>query len=288
MANSSNNNKVQVVELDDEIEGGHVDTTDYYFVKVGEPVPIKLQDSNFDLGSPPSQPLAVSEIHGLIVVAHSGGFCVARTKDVIASAKDIKEKGSGSSIQELSVVDVPIGKVHILAISTDNSTLAAAIASHVHFFSLNSLLKKESKPSFSCSLDQSSFVSDLRWRKKSENSFVVLSNSGNLYHGAVDGSLKDLMDNVDAVEWSVKGKFVAVARKKVLCILSSRFKERLCMPLSSKKGFGDSEVNCSIKGLCLILLKFPSIDSFLCLWHAITVFPYSRRGLVFCLVRVLQ
>ncbi|KAG2675323.1 hypothetical protein I3760_13G178000 [Carya illinoinensis] len=247
MANSSNNNKVQVVELDDEIEGGHVDTTDYYFVKVGEPVPIKLQDSNFDLGSPPSQPLAVSEIHGLIVVAHSGGFCVARTKDVIASAKDIKEKGSGSSIQELSVVDVPIGKVHILAISTDNSTLAAAIASHVHFFSLNSLLKKESKPSFSCSLDQSSFVSDLRWRKKSENSFVVLSNSGNLYHGAVDGSLKDLMDNVDAVEWSVKGKFVAVARKKVLCILSSRFKERLCMPLSSKKGFGDSEVNCSIK-----------------------------------------
>ncbi|KAF5448069.1 hypothetical protein F2P56_033569 [Juglans regia] len=247
MANSSNNNKVKVVELDDEIEGEHVDTTDYYFDKVGEPVPIKLQDSNFDAGSPPSQPLAISEIHGLIVVAHSGGFCVARTKDVIASAKDIKEKGSGPSIQELSVVDVPIGKVHILAISTDNSTLAAAIASDVHFFPLNSLLNKESKPSFSCSLNQSSFVSDLRWRKKAENSFVVLSNSGNLYHGAVDGPLKDLMDDVDAVEWSVKGKFVAVARKKVLCILSSRFKERLRVPLSWKKGFGDSEVNCSIK-----------------------------------------
>lgn len=149
MANGSNNNKVKVVELDDEIEGGHVDTTDYYFVKVGEPVPIKLQDSNFNAGSPPSQPLAVSEIHGLIFVAHSGGFCVAKTKDVIASAKDIKEKGNGPSIQELSVVDVPIGKVHILAISTDNSILAASIASHVHFFSLKSLLNKVRYSTFS-------------------------------------------------------------------------------------------------------------------------------------------
>lgn len=146
MANNSNSDNAKVVELGDKIEGGRVDTTDYYFDKIGEPLPIKPEDSNFDVGSPPSQPLAVSERHSLVFVAHSGGFCVARTKDVIASAKDIKDKGSGRSIQELSVADVPIGKVHILAISNGNSTLAASIASGVYFFSLDSLLRKVSLP----------------------------------------------------------------------------------------------------------------------------------------------
>jgi nuclear pore complex protein Nup214 len=50
------------------------------------------------------------------------------------------------------------------------------------------------------------------------------------------------------VEWSVKGKFVAVARKNVLTILSSRFKECLCMSLSFKSLLDDSDVNCSAKG----------------------------------------
>lgn len=235
----------QIIELEDEIEGERVDTSDYYFHKIGDSVPIHSDsDPIFDPESPPSQPLAVSERLGLIFVAHSNGFCIARTKDVIASAK---ASSSSSSIQELSIVDVPIGKVHILAISTDNSTLAASIASHIHFFPLSSLLNKEVKPSFSCSLDESSFVKDFKWRKKSGNSYVVLSNSGKLYHGVVDGPFKHVMDDVDAVEWSVKGKFVAVARKNVLTILSSRFKECLCMSLSFKSLLDDSDVNCSAK-----------------------------------------
>lgn len=57
---------------------------------------------------------------------------------------------------------------------------------------------QELKPFFSCSLDESSAVKDFRWSKKSDNSYVVLSNSGKLYHGAVDGTFKDVMDNVDA------------------------------------------------------------------------------------------
>ena len=57
---------------------------------------------------------------------------------------------------------------------------------------------QEVEPSFSCSVDETSFVKDFRWRKKSENSYVVLSNSGKLYHGAVDGPFKEVMANVDA------------------------------------------------------------------------------------------
>lgn len=67
---------------------------------------------------------------------------MARTEAVIELAKEIKEKGSGSSIQELSVVDVPIANVRILALSTDSSTLAASVGGDIHFFSVDSLLNK--------------------------------------------------------------------------------------------------------------------------------------------------
>ncbi|KAK4608191.1 hypothetical protein RGQ29_001836 [Quercus rubra] len=249
----------KMIELQDEVEGEFVNNTDFYFDQIGEPLPIKPFDSDsdpiFDLQALPSQPLAVSELHRLIFVAHSDGFCVARTKDAIDSAKS----SPSSSIQELSIVDVPIGKVHILALSTDNSTLAASVASNIHFFSVSSLLNREVEPSFSCSVDDASFVKDFRWRKKSENSYVVLSNSGKLYQGAVDGPFKEVMDNVDAVEWSAKGKFVAVARKNVLSIMSSRFKERFCMSLSFKSLIGDSDCSAKVDSIrwvrpdCIIL-----------------------------------
>lgn len=36
------------------------------------------------------------------------------------------------------------------------------------------------------------------WRRRLETSFLVLSNHGKLYHGALGAPLKDVMDNVDA------------------------------------------------------------------------------------------
>lgn len=62
------------IPLEDGDEGEHVQTTDYYFEKIGEPVPVKLNDSIIDPESPPSQPLAVSESFGLIFVAHLSGW----------------------------------------------------------------------------------------------------------------------------------------------------------------------------------------------------------------------
>ncbi|CAL5343793.1 unnamed protein product [Camellia sinensis] len=237
-----------IVELDEEVEGDHRGSDDYCFVGIGEPVPVSGYDPEFDPESPPSQPLAVSErFGGLIFVAHSTGFCVTRTKDVIESAKEIEEKGIGLSIQELGVVDVPIGKVYILALSANSSTLAASIGGDIHFFSVSSLLDKEQNPSFSCSLNDSSCVKDMRWTKKLENFYVVLSNHGKLYYGASQDPLKYVMDNVDAVEWSVKGDFVAVTRKNILSILSSKFKQKFSMALSFKSWIGDSDLNCTIK-----------------------------------------
>lgn len=49
-------------------------------------------------------------------------------------------------------------------------------------------------------------------------------------------------------DWSVGGKYVSVARKNILSILSSKFKERLSISLSFDSWIGDSDVNCSVKG----------------------------------------
>ena len=69
---------------------------------------------------------------------------MARTQDVIDAAIGIKEKdsSSSSSIQHVSLVDVPIGKAHILTLSTDSSTLAVSVDAHIYLFHVHSLLNK--------------------------------------------------------------------------------------------------------------------------------------------------
>lgn len=61
------------IQLDDELEGEHVSTTDYFFLKIGDAVPLKANDFDFDHENLPSIPLAVSERFGLIFVAYSSG-----------------------------------------------------------------------------------------------------------------------------------------------------------------------------------------------------------------------
>lgn len=67
---------------------------------------------------------------------------MARTKEIVSAAKALKEKGSGSSLQELSVIDVPLPQVNILALSADSSNLAASSGGKMHIFSVSSLLDK--------------------------------------------------------------------------------------------------------------------------------------------------
>ncbi|XP_038892124.1 nuclear pore complex protein NUP214 isoform X2 [Benincasa hispida] len=240
-----------LIPLEDAGEGEQVVRNDFYFQKIGRPVPVKLGDSIFDPETPPSQPLALSESSGLIFVAHLSGFFVVRTKDVIASAEEIKNGGTGSSVQDLSIVDVSIGKVHILALSTDDSILAAVVARDIHLFSVQSLLDKAETPSSSCSITDSSCIKDFKWTRKLEDSYLVLSKHGQLYQGSANGSLTHVMHDIDAVECSVKGKFIAVAKKDTLTIFSHKFKERLSMSLLPSSGNGETDTDFTVKVDCI-------------------------------------
>ncbi|KHN43774.1 hypothetical protein glysoja_045834 [Glycine soja] len=57
------------------------------------------------------------------------------------------------------------------------------------------------------------------------------------------------MDNVDAVDWGLKGSFVAVASKSVLSILSTKFEERVSISLSFRSWIGDFAADGSIKAV---------------------------------------
>ncbi|CAM8910278.1 unnamed protein product [Rhodiola kirilowii] len=221
----------RVIQLDEGSEVGLISSDEYIFNQIGASVPLAPEDSQYDTSSLPSQPLAVSEKHRLLFVAHADGFLVARTLDVIQSAKDIKEQGNGPSLREVCVVNVLIGKVHILVLSRDSEMVAACVGGNIHFFLVNSLLNKEQTPHYTCSLNASEFVKDLKWTITNGKSYIVLSNNGNLYHSLVGGSLQHVFDSVDAVEWTVNQSQIALARKNVLSIVSPDFKETLSMSL---------------------------------------------------------
>ncbi|WCJ36774.1 Nuclear pore complex protein [Euphorbia peplus] len=249
-----NNATIRSIEIEESVEGDIEEVSDdYFFEKIGKPVPIILNDDSsdsivFDIECPPARPLAVSELHRLVFLAHGDGFFVARTKDVMDAAKEIAAKSTAISIEDLSIASVFVGKVHILSLSPDSSTIAACVAADVHFFDIDSLVKKDLKPLSSCSLrDSSATIKDMQWRRRSDTSYLVLSSHGELCLGALGSPLKDVMNNVDAVEWSLKGKYITVARENNLHIFSSKFKERLCISLPFKLWIGDSDDKGSVK-----------------------------------------
>lgn len=235
------------VEIEEDTEGDRISTNDYYFERIGEPISIKEDDAQYDLENPPSQPLAISERHAVLFVAHSSGFFVGRTNDVISASKNSNGNGDKVFIQDLSLVDVPVGDVRILSLSADDSILAVTVAADIHFFSVDSLLKKDAKPSFSYSPDESGFVKDFRWRRNDKHSYLVLSNTGKLFHGIDNAPPRHVMDAVDAVEWSSKGSYIAVAQDNSLRIFSSKFNEKRCIALSFDSWIGDSDEDCFVK-----------------------------------------
>ncbi|XP_021759023.1 nuclear pore complex protein NUP214-like [Chenopodium quinoa] len=221
-----NDSGKKTLQIEEQVEGERIETNDYFFCKVGDSIPIMSDGSIFDVNNPPAKPLVISESSGLIFAAHSTGFCVAKIKDVIAAAKEIKDKGSGPSVQELCVVDVLIGRVSILALSTDCSVISAVVEGEIQFFFVDSLLNMDKRPTF-CPSVESNPVKDMFWINETDPSFIVLTSGGTVFNGAINKSLKHVMDEVDAVGRSVDGNFVAVGRKKYLTIYSSKLEEIL-------------------------------------------------------------
>ncbi|KAF3322585.1 Nuclear pore complex protein NUP214 [Carex littledalei] len=222
---------LRLVLLEEEREGDQEGSADFIFRRVGESVPLFSTLSPFDLQSPPRKPLAISDRFGALFLAHSQGFLVVKTKDAIDAAKEFKEKGTGPCLKELSLVDVPIGRVSLLEISSNSSMLGVASGADIHFFSVSSLFKKEQNPSFSCALRTSGIVKDFKWLENAK-SYITLSDTGSLCHGDFNGEMKDVLDSVDAVDCSPDSKSFAVVRNKNLSIFSLNLEEQLRMPLS--------------------------------------------------------
>jgi len=93
------------------------------------------------------------------------------------------------------------------------------------------LTHKDVVPSSSCSLGRAGTVKDFKWLNHASAAYIVLSNGGLLCHGSLGEGLKDVMENVDAVDCCKEGNHIAVARGNKLTILSPDFKETCSMSL---------------------------------------------------------
>ncbi|KAG8079277.1 hypothetical protein GUJ93_ZPchr0007g3780 [Zizania palustris] len=236
------------LDLSDEVEGEEDGTTDFVFRLAGDPIPLLPTTSSpvpiFDLQSPPSRPLAVSNCHAAVFLAHPNGFMAARTKALIEASKDAREKGKASTrcAQDCCVADIPLPGVSLLVLSPDDSVLAACAGSVIQFFSASSLLTdKDAEPSSSCSLGGSGTVKDFKWLNHASKAFIVLCKDGLLSQGSMGEGLKDVMENVDAVDSCKEGTHIAFSKTNTLNILSSDFKEICCMSLLFQMWFDDSD-----------------------------------------------
>jgi len=65
-----------------------------------------------------------------------------RTKELIQASKEARDKGKASTrcAMDCCIADVPLPGVSLLALSHDDSVLAACTDSEIHYFSLASLL----------------------------------------------------------------------------------------------------------------------------------------------------
>jgi nuclear pore complex protein Nup214 len=66
----------------------------------------------------------------------------SRTKELIEASKEARDKGKASTrcAEDCCIADVPLPGVSLLALSHDDSVLAACTDTEIHFFSLASLL----------------------------------------------------------------------------------------------------------------------------------------------------
>lgn len=117
----------------------------------------------------------------------------------------------------------------------------------------------------------------MQWNPKLKDRYVVLTGDGSLYGGAGQGDLNHVMDNVDAgklytfqvgkngiaclisylncfllclVNWSMNGKYIAVAKYDFLSIMSTKFKEKLRIKLLFDSLVED-DPGCVVKGILL-------------------------------------
>ncbi|MBA0547658.1 hypothetical protein Golob_018806, partial [Gossypium lobatum] len=142
------------------------------------------------------------------------------------------------SLIERRLLDFFIGKVDILALSTDERVLAVCVADIVYIFDVESFMVQNMEPRCSIPLPQAGFNKDIVWRRAAKYNFLVLTRDGKLFHGKFpDPSLTELMDGIDAVESSDIGDIV-VAKQNKITVFSSDLNEKMIIPLSSELWLG--------------------------------------------------
>ncbi|XP_057823176.2 nuclear pore complex protein NUP214 isoform X1 [Cryptomeria japonica] len=230
-------------------EGESKPTDDIIFKRIGVSIPITSTKDAFDANCAPLKALAVSNQFGLAFVAHTRGFCVTKTAELLQVAEDLKDNPHKAlTVQDASIVDVALGGVSLLTLSSDGLILAACVGGTVHFFSVPDLVHKiDLKPFQSTPVYEAQYIRDFIWCMAKQNMYVALSSEGTLTCGEIGSSFEHIEEKVTAVDWSADGQDIALLTKgNKLTILSSNLRKKSHLQLPEPLQITSSNNNIKI------------------------------------------
>ncbi|KAH9317872.1 hypothetical protein KI387_019641, partial [Taxus chinensis] len=181
-------------------EGERQASDDFIFKRIGVSIPITSSKDKFDAESAPLQALAISNQFGLTFVDHTTGFYVAKTAELLRVVEDLKDNPQKAlTVQNASMVDIALGGVSILTLSSDGLTLAACVGGTVHFFSVPDLVHKVNfKPFLSTLVYEAQYIREFIWCMAKENTYLALSRESTLTCGEIGSSFQHIEEKVTA------------------------------------------------------------------------------------------
>ncbi|BFI29606.1 nuclear pore complex protein Nup214 [Marchantia polymorpha subsp. ruderalis] len=202
---------------------------DVMFKRIGVDVPMLPDAEGFSSEQLPVRALAVSNRFGYCLFAHSRGFSVAKTADLILVAEKLKDKSNaGQTAQEKSVVNVTVANIRFLSLSNDELTVAVCSGGSVMFYDLPSLvLKSDTCPFEVRKVDplEDTHAKDFSWSPAGGDTYLILTSNQQLLLGRVGFPPEiKVKKGVVAASWSEDGQHVAyVSENRQLSITTSTF-----------------------------------------------------------------
>ncbi|KAG6550749.1 hypothetical protein Mapa_007653 [Marchantia paleacea] len=210
-----------------EVEQKMVD--DVMFKRIGVDVPMLSDAEGFSSEQLPVRALAVSNRFGYCLFAHSRGFSVAKTADLIHIAEKLKDKSNaGQTGQEKSVANVTGANVRFLSLSNDELTVAVCSGGSVMFYDLPTLvLKSDTCPFEVRKVDplEDTHAKDFSWSPADRDTYLILTSNQQLLLGRVGFPPEiKVKKGVVAASWSEDGQHIAyVSENRQLSITTSTF-----------------------------------------------------------------
>ncbi|CAM6102595.1 unnamed protein product [Calypogeia fissa] len=198
------------------------------FMRIGVDVPMLSDSDGFESDHLPARALAISNRYGYALFAHSRGFTVAKTADLVEIAQKLDANADGlKTAEEAGTVTVDVTNIRSLSLSSDELTVCVCAGGDVMFYELATLVHKSDTQPFEfwqVHRYDDNYAKDFLWSPTKSEAYLVVTSQGKLLLGQI-GSVADckVEEDILAASWSADGEHIAYVSDNRLSITTSNF-----------------------------------------------------------------